>query len=113
MAVASTLPGQLVAVAALLALSVAMTASASASPAPANRSRRCYKHLFSFGDSLIDTGNSMVNSTPPGPVLKLPTPPKISSAAGRPRKSSAASRPRNQVPPSVPEIKRRRPLGRG
>ncbi|KAE8786342.1 GDSL esterase/lipase [Hordeum vulgare] len=71
MAVASTLPGQLVLVAALLALSVAITALASASPAPANQSR-CYKHLFSFGDSLIDTGNSIVNSTPPGPVLKLP-----------------------------------------
>nr|XP_045088628.1 GDSL esterase/lipase At5g45910-like [Aegilops tauschii subsp. strangulata] len=70
MAVASTLPGQLTVVAALLALSVAITVSTS--PATANRSR-CYKHLFTFGDSFIDTGNFIVhNSTDSGPVLELP-----------------------------------------
>ncbi|KAF7007299.1 hypothetical protein CFC21_022246 [Triticum aestivum] len=70
MAVASTLPGQLTAVTALLALSVAITVSAA--PATANRSR-CYKHLFTFGDSLIDTGNFIVHSsTDSGPVLELP-----------------------------------------
>uniref|UniRef100_A0A453DWC5 SGNH hydrolase-type esterase domain-containing protein n=1 Tax=Aegilops tauschii subsp. strangulata TaxID=200361 RepID=A0A453DWC5_AEGTS len=47
---------KLVVAAALLALSVAIAAS----PAPANQSS-CYKRLFSFGDSLIDTGNYIVH----------------------------------------------------
>ncbi|XP_044971973.1 sinapine esterase-like [Hordeum vulgare subsp. vulgare] len=56
--------------AALLTLSVAMAASPAA--APANQSS-CYKRLFSFGDSLIDTGNYIVHfSTTPGPVMELP-----------------------------------------
>uniref|UniRef100_R7VZ26 GDSL esterase/lipase n=1 Tax=Aegilops tauschii TaxID=37682 RepID=R7VZ26_AEGTA len=41
-------------------------------PAPANQSS-CYKRLFSFGDSLIDTGNYIVHfSATPGPVVELP-----------------------------------------
>ncbi|VAH78530.1 unnamed protein product [Triticum turgidum subsp. durum] len=69
MAVASTPPLQLV-VAALLALSLSTTASSS--PAPANRSS-CYKRLFSFGDSLTDTGNYIIHySNASGPVLALP-----------------------------------------
>ncbi|KAF7007298.1 hypothetical protein CFC21_022245 [Triticum aestivum] len=69
MAEVSTLPLQFV-VAAFLALSVATTASAS--PAPANRSS-CYKRMFSFGDSLIDTGNFIVHyANASGPVLALP-----------------------------------------
>ncbi|KAF7023268.1 hypothetical protein CFC21_035826 [Triticum aestivum] len=69
MAVASTPPLQLV-IAALLALSLSTTASSS--PAPANRSS-CYKRLFSFGDSLTDTGNYIIHySNASGPVLALP-----------------------------------------
>ncbi|KAM3350631.1 hypothetical protein ACQJBY_023002 [Aegilops geniculata] len=69
MAVPSTPPLQLV-VAALLALSLSTTASSS--PAPANRSS-CYKRLFSFGDSLTDTGNYIIHySNASGPVLALP-----------------------------------------
>ncbi|KAM3331781.1 hypothetical protein ACQJBY_027599 [Aegilops geniculata] len=69
MAVASTPPLQLV-VAALLALSLSTTASSS--PAPANRSS-CYKRLFSFGDSLTDTGNYIIHyANASGPVLALP-----------------------------------------
>ena len=69
MAVASTPPLQLV-IAALLALSLSTTASSS--PAPANRSS-CYKRLFSFGDSLTDTGNYIIHySNASGPVLELP-----------------------------------------
>ncbi|KAE8800792.1 GDSL esterase/lipase [Hordeum vulgare] len=69
MAVASPLPLQIF-VAALLALSLSTTASSS--PAPVNRSS-CYKRLFSFGDSLTDTGNYIIHySTASGPVLALP-----------------------------------------
>ncbi|XBI15328.1 hypothetical protein VPH35_057763 [Triticum aestivum] len=65
---ASSLPRKLVVAASLLALPVAIAAS----PAPANQSS-CYKRLFSFGDSLIDTGNYIVHfSATPGPVVELP-----------------------------------------
>ncbi|XBI61731.1 hypothetical protein VPH35_042482 [Triticum aestivum] len=66
---ASSLPRKLVVAAALLALSVAIVASR----APENQSS-CYKRLFSFGDSLIDTGNYIAHfSATPGRVVELPS----------------------------------------
>uniref|UniRef100_A0A0E0LNY7 Esterase n=1 Tax=Oryza punctata TaxID=4537 RepID=A0A0E0LNY7_ORYPU len=71
------LPPVVVVVAAALALCAA-TASASASPAAANgttttrRRSGCYSHLFTFGNSLIDTGNFIHYSTSPGSVARSP-----------------------------------------
>lgn len=73
-ATSTALPLRLVVAAALLAL-VATTAPASASPyapAPKNRSGSCYPRMFSFGDSLIDTGNFIHYSKAPGSVSRSP-----------------------------------------
>ncbi|CAM0907007.1 unnamed protein product [Alopecurus aequalis] len=59
-------------VAAVLLTCVATTASASAYAAPKNRSSGCYGRLFSFGDSLIDTGNFIHYSSSPGSVSRPP-----------------------------------------
>ena len=53
------------------AVLLATTASASAyAVAPKNRSSSCYGRLFSFGDSLIDTGNFIHYSKAPGSVSR-------------------------------------------
>ncbi|XP_051210083.1 GDSL esterase/lipase At5g45910-like [Lolium perenne] len=67
----STLPLRLLVAAALLA-HVATTTSASVSAAPKSRSRSCYGRLFSFGDSLTDTGNFIHYSNAPGSVSRPP-----------------------------------------
>ncbi|OEL25270.1 GDSL esterase/lipase [Dichanthelium oligosanthes] len=65
----------------LLVAAFLLAAAASASvPAPATTSYSpatrfgggCYTHFFSFGDSLIDTGNFIHYSTAPGPVARSP-----------------------------------------
>lgn len=48
-----------------------LAAAASVAPANGNTSS-CYRRFFSFGDSLIDTGNFIHYSTAPGPVARLP-----------------------------------------
>uniref|UniRef100_A0A0D9X234 GDSL esterase/lipase n=1 Tax=Leersia perrieri TaxID=77586 RepID=A0A0D9X234_9ORYZ len=63
----AALPRVAVLVAAALILS-----AASASPAANGTTTRCYSHLFTFGDSLIDTGNFIHYSTSPGPVAHSP-----------------------------------------
>ncbi|KAM0884533.1 hypothetical protein ACQ4PT_030926 [Festuca glaucescens] len=64
----TTLPMRLVVAAALLAT----TASAAYAAAPQNRSSSCYPRMFSFGDSLIDTGNFIHYSKAPGSVSRPP-----------------------------------------
>ncbi|KAJ1292092.1 hypothetical protein BS78_02G365900 [Paspalum vaginatum] len=57
----------------LAAAFLALSAAASATDAPAaNRSRGCHARFFSFGDSLIDTGNFIRYSAAPGPVARWP-----------------------------------------
>lgn len=64
----ATLALRLMVAAALLAT----TASAYPAAPPKNRSSSCYPRLFSFGDSLIDTGNFIHYSKAPGSVSRPP-----------------------------------------
>ncbi|KAE8790402.1 GDSL esterase/lipase [Hordeum vulgare] len=73
-AVTKTLPLRLVAAAALVFLATTASASASA-PAKSNMSSSSSSscgRLFSFGDSLIDTGNFIHYSKAPGSVSRSP-----------------------------------------
>ncbi|KAL5198733.1 hypothetical protein ABZP36_002245 [Zizania latifolia] len=54
-------------------LAAALVAVFLASASAANGTTRgCYSHLFTFGNSLIDTGNFIHYSTAPGPVARSP-----------------------------------------
>ncbi|KQK14967.1 GDSL esterase/lipase At1g28600 [Brachypodium distachyon] len=64
-------PLKLVVAVAMTVLLLVFSQQAAAAPAPGKKNS-CYKRLFSFGDSLIDTGNFIQYSTAPGPVTRSP-----------------------------------------
>lgn len=58
---------------AALALCAATASAANVTTTTATApSGGCYSHLFTFGNSLIDTGNFIHYSTSPGPVARSP-----------------------------------------
>ncbi|XP_040382213.1 GDSL esterase/lipase At5g45910-like [Oryza brachyantha] len=66
-------PLALLVAAVAIVLSTTATASASAAAAAnGTATSGCYSHLFTFGNSLIDTGNFIHYSTAPGPVALSP-----------------------------------------
>ncbi|KAF0895135.1 hypothetical protein E2562_006840 [Oryza meyeriana var. granulata] len=57
---------------ALVAAALTLSAATASAAANGTTTSGCYSHLFTFGDSLIDTGNFIRYSSAPGPVARSP-----------------------------------------